>query len=279
MRLPTPDWPTAQAFQAFGVMPARKRAVERQRSRRASRWKLRRQQRLTPRSDGPSCTTTFDHAAAEQEFQRAIEINCRYAHAHQWYGQCIAYMGRFEEALLETTQALQLEPLSLIIHTSHAAVYWSARKWDRAIEYCHKILELDPDFLPTCCLLAHVYQGKGMYDEAVRERRRAVKLACGAPFFVAELGGSCAAAGRTNEARHVLQQLHELANQQYVSAHSFALIYAGLRETEEAFDWLEKAYRERSAALALSKTDPRLDFLRSDPRFQDLLDRMKRARR
>jgi TolB-like protein/tetratricopeptide (TPR) repeat protein len=216
----------------------------------------------------------FDYLGAEREFQRAIQLNPRYATAHQWYGQCLAYMGRFDEAQVETTRALQLDPLSLIIHTSHAATFWVARKWDRAIDHCLKASELDPNSVPLSCLLGHVYQGKGMYDEAIGERQRTIELAEGAPLFVADLGSSYAVAGKREEAIQILKRLHEFSKHRYVSAHSFALIHVGLKETDEAFQWLEKAYQERSAILAWAKVDPRLDNLRADRRFQDLLHRM-----
>ena len=213
----------------------------------------------------------FDFPAAAKEFQRAIALNPTYASAHQWYGQCLMYMGRLEEGLAETTQALQLDPLLLIIHASHASIFWVSRQWQLTIDHCHKVMELDPNFVPVSCLLANTYQTAGMYEEAIRERRRAVELTNGAPFFVAELGESLAAAGRVNEAHHILEQLHEISKCRYVSAHSIALIHANLRETDEAFTWLHKAYRERSAVLAWAKVDPRLDPVRNDPRFDDLL--------
>jgi TolB-like protein/Flp pilus assembly protein TadD len=216
----------------------------------------------------------FDHLAAEKEFQRAIQLNPSYATAHQWYGQCLGYMGRFEEALVETTEARSLDPLSLIIYGSHGLTFWEARQWDRALEHCHKGLELDPNFVPLIWGLGHIYQAKGVHDMAIRERQRAVELTGGAPFFVAELGGSYAAAGKRDEAVQILERLHELSKHRYVSAHSVALIHTGLKEIDEAFHWLEKASEERSALLACAKVDPRLDNLRAEPRFQDLLRRM-----
>src|SRR5215469_2408489 len=216
----------------------------------------------------------FDYLSAEKEFQRAIALNPRYATAHQWYGHCLMYVGRFDEALVETTKALKHDPLSLIIHASRAATFWVSRQWDRAIELCHAASELDPDSVPVSCLLAHVYQGKGAYDDAICERKRTVELSESAPFFIAELGGTYAAAGERAEAIRILERLNDLSERHYVSAHSLSLIHAGLRQMDEAFHCLENAYQERSAVLAWVKTDPRLDNLRSDPRFQDLLRRM-----
>jgi hypothetical protein len=135
-------------------------------------------------------------------------------------------------------------------------------------------LELDPNFAVLHWLLAHVFQGKGTYDEAILERQRAVELFDGAPFAVAELGGTYAAAGKATDARRILGELHDLSRSQYVSAHAIALIHTGLGELDEAFLWLDRAYSERCSILAWIKVDPRLDPLRSDPRFESLLRRM-----
>ena len=216
----------------------------------------------------------FDYLSAEKELQRAIALNPRCANAHQWYGHYLMYIGRFDEAVVETAQALKLRPLSLVFHTSHAATFWVSRQWDRAIEVCRAAFELDSNSAPVSCCLAHVYQGKGAYDDAICERQRTVELSGGAPFFIAELGGTYAAAGKRAEAVRILERLNDLSKEHYVSAHSLALIYTGLRQMDEAFECLAKAYQERSAIMAWLRVDPRLDNLRSDPRFQDLLRRM-----
>jgi tetratricopeptide (TPR) repeat protein len=213
----------------------------------------------------------FDHLAAEREFRRAIALDSRYATAHQWYGHCLAYMGRSDEAVAETARALELDPLSLIIHASHAGAFWLARNWDRAIVHSRQALELDHNFTALHWLLAHGYQGKGMYEQAIDERQRAAELSGKVPVFIAELGGTYAAAGKRDEALQILEQLHELSKRRYVMAYWIALIHTGLREKDEAFQWLEKACQERSPMLAWARVDPRLDCLRSDPRFEDLL--------
>jgi TolB-like protein/Flp pilus assembly protein TadD len=216
----------------------------------------------------------FDFFAAEKECQRAIELNPRYATAHQWYGHCLVYMGQLEHGREETQRALQLDPLSLIINASHAGALWFERRWDKAIEHCLKALELDPSFAMLRWILAHAYQSKGMHDQAICERKRVVELSNGAPLFVAELASSYARAGLRDEALQILEQLHELSKRSYVMAYWMVLIHAGLKQKEEAFHWLETARQERSAMLAWVGVDPRLDYLRSDPRFQDLLRRM-----
>jgi TolB-like protein/Tfp pilus assembly protein PilF len=216
----------------------------------------------------------FDTLSAEKEFQRAIELNPRYPSAHQWYAHLLGYMLRWDQSLKEATQALQLDPLSQIINVSYSGCFVFTHQWDRAIEYCRKALEFDLNSVPLRWMLANSYEGNEMHEEAIRERKWAVEHSDGAPTFVAELAGSYAAAGERDEATRIVEELKEISKQRYVPAYWLALVYAALKDTDEAFHWLNKAYSERSARLAFAKIDPRLDCLRSDTRFDDLLRRM-----
>ena len=217
----------------------------------------------------------FDTFAAEKEFQRAIELNPRYPSAHQWYAHLLGYIKRWDQCPQEATQALQLDPLSLIISVSYAGCFCYTHQWERAIEHCRKALEFDPNFLSLRWMLANGYEGNQMHEEAICERRWVVEHSDGAPTFVAELAGSYASAGKQDEATRILEQLNEVSRRRYVPAYWIALVHAALKDTDEAFRWLDRAYRERSARLAFAKIDPRLDYLRSDPRFEDLMRRMK----
>ena len=216
----------------------------------------------------------FDTLSAEKEFQRAIELNPRYPSAHQWYAHLLGYIQRWGQSLQEATQALQLDPLSPIINVSYTGCFAFTHQWDRAIEHCRKALELDANSVPLRWMLANSYEGNEMHEEAIRERKWAVEHSDGAPTFVAELAGSYASAGKRDEATRILEQLKEISKRRYVPAYWLALVYAALTDTDEAFHWLNKAYRERSARLAFVRIDPRLDYLRPDPRFQDLMRRM-----
>jgi tetratricopeptide (TPR) repeat protein len=184
-------------------------------------------------------------------------------------------MNRWDQSLQEATRALQLDPLSLIINVTYAGCFWLTHQWDPAIEHCRKALELAPNFIPLRWMLANAYEGKAMHQEAICERKWALEHSGSAPTFLTELAGSCAAAGKTDEATRILKQLDEVSKGRYVPAYWVALVHAALKDTDEAFRWLDKAYRERSARLAFAKIDPRLDYLRSDPRYHDLLRRMK----
>jgi TolB-like protein len=216
----------------------------------------------------------WEYLAAEGEYQRAIELNPQYATAHQWYGQCLGYMGRFDQAFAEFRHALHLEPLSQIINISASAIRWLAGEYDRAIELAQKTLELDPAFLPGLWALVRAFDTKGHHDSAIACAERAVKLSGGATLFVTELGQTYAAAGRIDEALKVVREMQDVSKRCYVDSGSIARIYASLNEKDQAFRWLETAYQEHAPSMAYVKFDHTLANLRSDPRFDDVLRRI-----
>ena len=221
----------------------------------------------------------YDYAAAEKEFQRAIALCPEYAFAHMWYGHCLACMGRPEEGLAENRRALQLDPLSPATNMCYEAAIWFLRDWDGCIDHCRSVLESNPDYSIVRWMLAYALQCKGSREEAIQERQRVVDASPGNVMFLAELGSSYAAAGMRSEALRIFDQLHELRGHIYVMPVWMALIHTGLRERDEAFRWLDMALEERSPWLAYVRVHPFFDYLRPDPRFQELLDRMKPAHR
>jgi TolB-like protein/Tfp pilus assembly protein PilF len=213
----------------------------------------------------------YDFLAAEREFERSIELNPRYASAHHWFGLFLGTMGRYEEGYTELQRALRLDPHWSNIHFGLAFVYWSGRRYDQAISRCEKALELDPNSVQALVWLGLSYTASLMCEPAIAVLRKAVEVSQGAPCAVVCLGEAYAAARRCEEAQKILQ---ELSKQRHAPAYFVGRIYAALGEKDEAFRWLEAAYRERGEWLVLLKVDPRFDSLRSDPRFQDLLRRM-----
>ena len=204
----------------------------------------------------------WDWPLAEREYKRAIELNPNYATAHQWYGEYLAATGRFDEGLEELKQAERLDPLSLIINSDLGLPFFFARQYDEAIEQWRKTVELDPNFWLAHYALALVYEQKGMYEEAISESKKALNLFVDSPWVLGGLGHIYAVSGHRNEAYQVLDELKERAQKCYVSPFDVALIHAGLGETDEALEWLEKAYEERNQWLTWLRVEPRLDGLR-----------------
>lgn len=218
----------------------------------------------------------FDWAwqGAELEFERAIELNPRYVTAHHWYALFLAALGRQGEAIKEIKKARQLDPLALIVSVAEGRILHFARRFDDAIEQFRGILELDPNFIPAHCDLGASLAAKGMVQQALAEFETCVALSRGGPLYVASVAEAHARLGNRDVALKILSQL-QASTDQYVSPTSIAFIYSSLGETDHAFSWQEKAYEERDASLAWLKVAPESDALRSDPRFTDLLRRMK----
>jgi tetratricopeptide (TPR) repeat protein len=179
----------------------------------------------------------------------------------------LVQVGRFEEAIAEGKQAVALDPLSLALNLSLGLVFYFARRYDQTIEQQRKALELEPNFAPAHTLLSLAYLQKSMIQEAIAESQKV-------PPPRVTLGYAYAVGGNRPEAQKVLDQLSALSNKRYVSAAWFVLIYLGLGEKEKAFEWLERAYNDRSIIFLAIKVAQDLDPLRSDPRFADLLRRM-----
>ena len=205
----------------------------------------------------------WDWKEAEKEFKRAIELSPNYATAHQWYGEFLTLRGRFEEGLEEIRRAQALDPLSLIINVIEAWCYFMARDFDKGIDQCQKTLEMDPGFLPAHDYLGMNYLGKGMYEDALKEFQKANN-----PIAMA---GVYARMNRKEEARRLLADILEQFPQWKTA---IAAVYFDLGENEEGWKWLEKAYQERSYAMAWLKVYPVFDSVRSDPRFQAMLKKV-----
>jgi serine/threonine protein kinase/tetratricopeptide (TPR) repeat protein len=216
----------------------------------------------------------WDWSGAENEFNRAIELNPGYAVAHHFYAECLAGMGRYNEALVEIRRAQELDPLSLIINSVVGWILYFGRQYDQAIAQFQRAIELDPNFWVAHWTLGRAYEGKEAFAEAVAEIQKAIELSAGSPLSLAALGHAYAVSGKRAEAQKVLDGLNESSEQRYVSPFGIAAIYAGLGEIDQAFQWLENAYQERSGWLIWLRADPVSDPLRSDPRFQDLMRRM-----
>jgi TolB-like protein/DNA-binding winged helix-turn-helix (wHTH) protein/Tfp pilus assembly protein PilF len=212
---------------------------------------------------------------AEQEFRRAIDLNPSYATTHQWYSHYLRAMDRLPEALQQAQQAQQSDPLSLSINTTLAARYRDLREFKQALEVDQRTLELDPNFAPGHELLASVYEQQGDFQAAIREWQKASTLSKDNPTPLAHLGRAYALSGSQDEARKVAQQLELTSRQHYVPAWDMAVLFAGLGDPDTAFRWLEKSYTKRESQMPFLKVDYRMDPLRTDPRFQEMLRRVR----
>ncbi|HTU48632.1 MAG TPA: tetratricopeptide repeat protein [Bryobacteraceae bacterium] len=221
------------------------------------------------------CLKLFDWnwRGAEAELSRAIELSPSYASAHQWYGWSLINGGQNNEGISELKKAEALDPLSLIISADLADALTVAHRYAESIQQSRKAIEMDPSFA-----IAHYQLGQALvqvrnYDEAIRELQQATELSRGNPMCTSQLGYAYASSGRRTQAFKILDDLKNGSKDKPSYAADIALVYAGLNEKDQAFVWLEKAYEERFNPSILVR--PAFDVLRSDPRFQDLLRRLR----
>ena len=211
---------------------------------------------------------------AEREFKRAMELDPNNDGAYSEYGEYLITIGRFDEAIALRERACDLAgPSSFPVISNLASAYFLARRYEEAIKHYQRALELNPRFARGHVALGMTYALMGKHEEAVAEIKQAISLRDDVRN-IAALGYAYALAGKRAEARKVIEDLAELSKGRYVSSYFIAGIYAGLRERDQAFAWLEKAYQERQPSLTLMDVDPLFDPLRSDPRFTALVRRV-----
>jgi DNA-binding winged helix-turn-helix (wHTH) protein/tetratricopeptide (TPR) repeat protein len=214
----------------------------------------------------------WDWSGAETEFKQAIALNSDYAMAHTWYSQYLLAAGRIDECLREIKRARDLDPRSFAVRMTAGLIYVRLRQYDAAAEEYRTANEIDPNNATAVKSLGYIYEKKSMFKEAAAAYEKAAALA-GFPV-TQQLSRDFAPSSTKKDAALVLNQLSFVLNQKYVRPSYVAGIYARLGEKDNAFHWLEKAYRERDANLLFLKTDESWDSLRADPRFLSLEQRV-----
>ncbi len=217
----------------------------------------------------------WEWQAAENSFKRSLELNPNYATAHQWYAEYLIAMGRMDAALVEIERARNLDPQSPALVAVTCWMHYIARDYDQAIQYCRSALEMDANFYPAHFWIGQAAEKKGDPGLAIAAYEKALGLSPNSPEVLASLGHAYALTGQNEKARQVLGQLSKWSRQSYVSSYLIALVYAELGKEDRAMTWLEKGSVERSRAMPFLNVDPMMDSLRSDPRFQQILTRMK----
>ncbi len=215
----------------------------------------------------------WDWATAEREFKRAIALKPDDATTRLRYGLALAWFDQFDEARREIAQGLEVDPGSPLLYTGMGQILYWERRYDQAIEEYRKALVVDPNFFQTHFLLGGAYMQKGAYAEAIAAFKKAIDLG-GETQVKATLADAYAKSGQAHEARKLLADLTDRSRRTYAPRFDVAIVYADLGDHDQAFAWLEKAYDERERAMLSLKVNPRLDPLRSDPRFEGLLRRV-----
>jgi tetratricopeptide (TPR) repeat protein len=212
----------------------------------------------------------FDWSSAEKEFRRALELNPSSGKAHDAYANLLSALGRHDEAFREIDRATELDPLSSLVRADAAWIAYLARAYPRAVEAGREAARLAPDSWWAHTSLGLAYEKTGKIEEAIAELGRARAIDDNTTVLEI-LAGVYATAGRREDAVKFLDVLSERAKRSYVCPYEVATAYAGIGEREHAIEWLFKSKEERADCLPWAGSDAKLDSLREDPRFRELL--------
>ena len=216
----------------------------------------------------------WDWAAAEQEFRMAIALNPNYEMAYDWYGYYLTAMERYDEAEVILKKAAALDPLSSQISTDIGFGLYYSGNYDQAMKALQASLDLNPKFALGHIWLGRVYQIKKMYPEAIVEFKKALEVTPEWPVALAQIGNVYGVSGHKEEAQKILETFSSLSEKKFVTSYGVALVHAGLGNKDQTFQWLNKAYEERSHWLVWLKTDPRWASIRSEKQYAELLARV-----
>jgi len=218
----------------------------------------------------------FDWETAEKEFRRAIELNPNYATAHHWYAEFLSQQGRFAEALAESERARELDPLSLIIAADHGVILFYARQYDASIAQFRAVKEMEPYF-PRAVMVVAPYIEKQQFADALAELKRWDDANGESEWTWAWRAFVYGRSGQSAQARLALTKVKQFYDRGHGSPDPMLWALIGVGDRDEAFVWFEKAYADHSNALTSLKVNPGFDGLRSDPRFQNLMRRVRLA--
>ena len=220
--------------------------------------------------------SVFEFSAAEREFQRALELNPKYAHAHHWYGLFLSWDTRHSDAIAHLRRAVELDPLNLQYNCNLGQVLGNAKQYDASFEQLRKTLEMDPNYAQAHAQLGTEYWNTGQYPKALEEFIKATTLFNDrdSVAITTEVARVYSRSGLKPALVRQLEMDRELVKRRYVDPTEFAGVYAELGDKEQAFVWLEKALAEKSSGLQNVKNMRALEKWHDDPRYLDLLRRM-----
>jgi TolB-like protein/Tfp pilus assembly protein PilF len=210
--------------------------------------------------------------AAEVDVQKALALNSNSAAAHHWYARHLAEIGRFQEAQREVAAAQKLDPLSPMIRVTKAKIFFLARQYEQAIPPCQAALELEPNYAWAFSILGQTYAHLGDHARSIEAAQKYVDISQGSGWAKLELAYAYAVAGNRTESDRIVQEVTTRTGE--FSPYDMAAICSAWRDADGALRWLEKAIAQRSVDVISIRVDPRLDNVRSDPRFEAALARM-----
>ncbi len=217
----------------------------------------------------------WDWNAAEIQHKRALELDPNNPDALQFYAHLLSALGRHGEALAKIKRARELDPINLRVNAIEGMLLTYAGRFDEAIVRLQKALELEPNHRLALMMAARAYTEKGMFAEAIAATAKAREIASTSTEPIAYGSYALAKSGKLAESQAGLDELFKFSNARYVPPYHFALVYNALGDSEKALDYLEKAFVEKDVRMVWLKVEPKWNNLRNQPRFIDLMKRMR----
>jgi len=217
--------------------------------------------------------------AAEQSYERAIELNPDHADTHLWYSWLLLALGRQDEAFDEIEQTMSIvqetDPHRMVaVHTTRAAAYYFGREYERAVEECERAEQLDPEYFMQHFIAGRAHMRLNNYAKAIAHLKASRTGTGEFPLMDAALGLAYAVSGKKGLTAKMAEQFKAAAKKRYIPPTYFGMLFAGLGDRETALEWLEKSFEERADGLTWLGVEPMLDEMRNDPKFQDLVRRI-----
>lgn len=216
----------------------------------------------------------WNWSGAENECKRAIALNPSYSMVHRIYASLLGATGRHNEAVQQIKEAMRLDPLSLPNNAEVVRTLYYSRNYEQAIEQGKKAMQLDPNFARTHFWLGRVYSQKGMHAEAIAASKKILDAMPDGTLGLTEMAYSLAAAGRQTEARQILGRLEERSKSAFVPLYNMAVVHIALKDNEVAMRYMQQAFKNREWPMLVLAEEPRVDPLRRDPRFQEILAKL-----
>jgi len=214
-------------------------------------------------------------AEAETSLKRAIELDPRNAEAHRAYAHLLSNQGRHDEAVYEAARARELDPRGLLTRALEAQFLFYGGRYDEAEARVRETLEMEPDYWVAHLLLGRISLAREQVPQAIEPIRKATALSSGAIEPTTQLAYALARSGQTEEARLLMRQLEQRSESMHVPAYSFAMIHNGWGDRDAALRFLEHSVEAREVQATFIKIDARWNWVRPDPRFLALLQRLQ----
>jgi len=216
----------------------------------------------------------WDWPGAMRQYTRALELNPGFATAHHWYSFVLLVNGQAEQAMTEALTALELDPSSLSVRRGVGWLSYYTRRYDQALYHLRRAVAMNPTSEDTYRILGLVLTQQGAYAEAEHAFREAITLSPDLSYATAGVAYVLALSGRRREAEAIVAELEARARERYVTPVAFCIAHLGLKNLDQVFHWLDRAYEDRRGWLTYMKVDPIFDAVRDEPRYTAFLKRM-----